>query len=51
MRHRIDPQAVANAVVRAAAQRSEAVAVLAEPSSAMFLGTRAMSELQGADCP
>lgn len=51
MRHVIHPQAVADAVVRAAAQRPQTVAVLVEPSSAMFLGTRAMSELEDAECP
>ena len=47
----VDPNAVAAAVVRAASQRADTVAIFAESSSAMFYGARALSALEDAPCP
>ena len=47
----VNPQTVADAAVRAVAQRSDTVALFAESSSAMFYGTHAMCALEGDERP
>lgn len=51
MSNRVHPEAVADAVVRAAAGRAQEVAIFAESSMSMFYGTRAMCNRRDAPAP